>query len=247
MFSFFSSVFLQVLGGLRRAILSTTGGVGGGAAPDPAMYGLWGALLRRLRTMLHQPAKVNLLLSHLLTTLAQFTPPLWRCYVFSLSSGRQSGVPTLYETLAEVAAEIRQMEAAEPGLRAAVVAARALVHDVREVRGENDGGSSAQGRMHSGGSDGDGSPRSLTPSSPRTSVDAGGSGGGSGGSSKLGPNISGGVKPNQSSQAGNAMPDSSVSNRVVNGVVLFEELIKELAAVALEQSVANPPIRPQSL
>jgi hypothetical protein len=28
---------------------------------------------------------------------------------------------------------------------------------------------------------------------------------------------------------------------VVNGVLLFEELLKELAAVALEQAVATPP------
>jgi hypothetical protein len=196
------------------------------------MYGIWGALLRRLRTMLHQPAKMNLLLSHLLTTMAQFSPPLWRCYVFSLSSGRQSGVPTLYETLAEVAAEIRQIETVEPGLRAAVAAARANVHDVRDSRGDGDGESGLT-RSHSGGSDGD----SPTPPPTRTSNDSNGGGGG-------GITSSGGSGGSKSgSGSGGQVVDTSVSNRVVNGVVLFEELLKELAAVALEQAVANPPIR----
>jgi hypothetical protein len=38
-----------------------------------------------------------------------------------------------------------------------------------------------------------------------------------------------------------AAGEPKIRNRVVNGVLLFEELLKELAAVALEQAVATPP------
>lgn len=88
---------------------------------DPAALGLWGALLQKLQSMLDQSAKFNLLLTQVskrdlaslpfcrssqlnhwtlqvITTLAQYTPPLWRCYVFSLSSGKNAGVITLSGT-----------------------------------------------------------------------------------------------------------------------------------------------------
>jgi len=212
------SLVSGVIGGLRRALLT-----GPSVPGDPAAYGLWGTLLRKLRGMLKNSAKLNLLLTQVVTTLAQYTPPLWQCYVFTLSSGTNAGVMTLYEVLAEIACDIRKLESSAGDRPDALVAAVVTARESVQVKRHSTPGTSPareeSQQQHSGPEIDLAMSRSPTPSSPRSSRAA-----------------------SASAPSGAPLHDPRISNRLVNGVLLFEELLKELTAVALEQATSCGPV-----
>eukprot|EP00041_Stephanoeca_diplocostata_P003973 m.39805 g.39805 ORF g.39805 m.39805 type:complete len:801 (+) comp14754_c0_seq2:332-2734(+) len=212
-------------GGLRNALYKTTTLMSPGtdASGTPVVstsnVWLWASLMRKLRKMLRLPLKVNLLVTQLVTTLVQYSPPLWTAFIFSLHPST-SGTPTLYGTLQAIAKDIAAVESQDSF-------ACALATTRSRAPGDGDIGTKNADRIGRGNDKGSATTTSVL-SPPAAKAHRGFSRDVSRSPVKL---------QRQSTEGhGSTKPNS----KLTNGAIIFEELLRELAAVALEQSILPP-------
>lgn len=196
--------------------------------------GFWALLMTHLRQINSRSWKFNLLLTQLLTKIVQYPSSVWTSFVFSLSTSRaHPTLPTLYGVLADLAFAAGELEARgdEYGLATGLSNARANVAGKQQTQG--DGASTSHSTVN-------------TPAPNKSRLNEQASSSGSPSTPRRKELITPVTTPRSTNKWwGSASPstpsspariDAKSKQKEIHGVLLLEELIKELAAIALEHS-----------